>query len=79
MKPTTLEAIALAMSMVHLPPDQRPTASQLQQGIKEMRQNPMLLQVQRAMLLQLAEFVPDELGDPTREWLREVANEKPQD
>lgn len=77
MKPTTLEAIAIGMSMVHMPPDMKPTAEQIAEGVAEMRKNPMILQVQRAMLLQLAEFVPDELGEPTREWLRTVATENP--
>lgn len=77
MKPTTLEAIALGMSMVHLPPDTKPTAEQIAEGIREMRKNPMLLQAQRAFMLQLAEFVPDELGAPTRDWLHAVANETP--
>ncbi len=75
--PTTLEALAIAMSMVHMPPDERPTASQVQQGIREIRKNPMILQAQRALVMQLAEFVPDELGEPTKEWLRTIAKEAP--
>lgn len=76
--PTTLEALAIAMSMVHMPPGERPSANQIQEGIAELRKNPVILQAQRAMLVQLAEFVPEELGERTAEWLRNVAREVPE-
>jgi|LauGreDrversion4_2_1035121.scaffolds.fasta_scaffold152249_7 hypothetical protein len=75
--PTTLEALNIAMSMVHLPPDVKPSGKQIQEGIEALRKNPLMLQAPRALLMQLAEFVPDELGEPTKEWLRKVASEVP--